>query len=153
MPGLLVELSYGKNTETVNAGFDSGLSGDNARIGYELADRLGLQRIKQTGQANGKPVYSSYVDQITLMTASGECTLKDLPVVIDPTAAEFGDLYEIVLGAPLLKKINGTVVYGKNGFSLVCGQTTSSKSMVPAVLGMSIGLIGTWVLAKWYFKK
>ena len=116
-----------------------------------MADRLGLPKIKQIGKANGKPVYSSYVDQLTLMTSSGECTLKDLTVEINPTAAE-GEFYEIVLGAPLLQKINGTVVYGKSGFSLVCGQSASSRSMIPAILGMSVGLIGTWVLAKWYFK-
>lgn len=125
----------------------------NASVGYDFADRLGLPRLKQIRNSSGGPIYSSYIDKITLLTSNGYCTAKDVPIEINPTATGFSNLYEIVLGSEFLQSLGGTVSFGDKGFSLVCGSPVSQSSLIPALLGMSIGLVGTWVLAQWYFKK
>lgn len=153
MPGIFAEVSHGGHTESVNTGLDTGMGANNASVGYAFADRMGLPRLKQIRSVNGKPIYSSYIDEIKLLTSSGYCTAKDVPIEINPTATKFSDLYEIVLGAPLMEIMGGTVSYGEKGFSLVCGSQSSQPSMIPAILGISAGLVGTWAFAQWYFKK
>lgn len=110
-----VELSYGKNKETVQAILDTGFTAAHLKIPQELANSLGLPA---TGTMNFTDATGSKevsIGKITLIRAAGgNCSLANGKVLIT------GD--RVVVGQPFLAGTGALIFYDKDGMSLSCGK-------------------------------
>lgn len=142
MPGLMAHVTHGGRTETIEIGLDTGIPHEYASINTDYARKLGIS------------AESPKLNKLVIETANGPCSFNNLPVGLNPTVGSHaGHPHKIYLGAPLIEKMGGKIIFGENGFSLVCGKQGSAPNLIPGAVGMAAGLIGTWVLLQWFFKK
>lgn len=142
MPGLMAHVTNGGKTETIEIGLDTGIPGNYASVNTSYARSMGVSS------------ESPKLDKLVIETANGPCTFNNLPVSLNPTVGSHaGHPHKIYLGAPLIDKMGGKIIFGEKGFSLVCGKPGGPPNLIPGIVGMSVGLIGTWVLLRWFFKK